>query len=108
MATKGNCYISNAKHLIDMPTNDWKLVHGIAEGQEGSPIEGLKFGHCWLERGNEILDFSNSIKLRYPKDFYYALGHIDESNNYYYTKDELINWILKEKTWGPWESKPIR
>ena len=34
---------------------------------------------------------------------YYGLGNIRKEDNKYYTPEEARKWIMKTKTWGPWE-----
>ena len=53
--------------------NSYRLVHGVAIlARDGKP-----FGHCWIERGNQVLDYSNGKNLTkdgakeiYKKDYW--------------------------------------
>jgi len=111
----GDCYEANARFLVDKflfarkNADDFRLVHGIAIGQEGSPIDGLEFGHCWIEhKKNEVWDFSNGRNIKMPKEVYYLLGKIDPNKTIKYKIEDIRNWLLKSKHWGPWELQAPR
>ena len=106
-------------------TKNWVLAHGCAIGQKGTPIEGLQFGHCWLEettykkipKGSKfphrtfsweiVHDYSLSKKgLHIPLALYYWTGKINEFLVKKYTFEQFSIKILKERTWGPWKSDP--
>lgn len=100
--TGGDCYPVAGRLAIDfIGDNKAKLVHGMVNGQ-GS-LEGIRFGHAWVEYGNKVLDNSNGKKREMPKSVYYKLGKIKPSQNKYYTSEEAIKWMMKVKHWGPWE-----
>jgi len=107
---KGDCYDANGRYIIDQKIGGkpqgLKLVHGVAILQ----TDGKPFGHCWLEKGNEVWDFSNGKNIRLPKELYYALGRIPVHGYklYKYTADEVAKFIVKTGHWGPWESKAPR
>ncbi len=63
-----------------------KLVHGMVNGQ--GALEGMRYGHCWVESRNTILDHSNGRKLELPIDVYYAIGRINPKECKYYTPEE--------------------
>lgn len=105
----GDCYEATGRFMLDNPeSTDYYLVHGMATGQEGSPIEGLKFGHSWLEKDGMVRDIANGKNFELPKQIYYLLGKIDENEVYRYTKKEVMEWIMKAEHWGPWELKAPR
>ena len=54
-----------------MGDNDFKLCHGVLLASDKKP-----FGHCWIEKGGSILDFSNGKKIATTKKKYYELGGI--------------------------------
>lgn len=121
MKAKGDCYEANGRHFMDIPTyeaEDWRLVHGTVSGREGSPVEGIRFGHAWLEctvvlavprlRGEDVSftmvhDFSNGKAIELPADLYYRLGEIDPSVVRRYTQTEVAVNILRREHWGPWD-----
>jgi len=93
---------------------DLVLVHGEVSGQ-GS-LEGVRYGHAWVEDGDTVIDQSNGRDLRVPKVFYYTLGQIssetfdDEGyspmggqNVHKYTWEEAREKIIESEHWGPWD-----
>tara|TARA_R110000796_G_scaffold123761_1_gene238118 strand:- start:1321 stop:1758 length:438 start_codon:yes stop_codon:yes gene_type:complete len=101
-STGGDCYPVAGRLAINfIGDNKAKLVHGMVNGQ-GS-LEGIRFGHAWVEYGNKVLDHSNGKKREVPKSVYYKLGKIKPEQNKYYTSEEAIKWMMKSKHWGPWQ-----
>ena len=95
MAALGDCYEAGGKFMMDncmIGKCNYILVHGEVTGQ--GPLEGVKYGHCWIEDGDMVIDKSNGRDLRLPKQVYYALGGIDDGqsdgNTYY--EDEGGRW----------------
>lgn len=110
-AKKGDCYDANGRFMLDMKFlgrhKNMKLVHGVAILQ----TDGKPFGHCWLEEGGTVYDFSNGKHLEVPKQLYYALGQIPArgySKLYKYDQEQVALNILKTSHWGPWDLKPPR
>tara|TARA_B100000508_G_C11210774_1_gene157512 strand:+ start:101 stop:418 length:318 start_codon:yes stop_codon:yes gene_type:complete len=103
----GDCYQANGNFIITkMGDNDFKLCHGVALlASDKKP-----FGHCWVEKGGAILDFSNGKKIATTKKKYYELGGIPVSGykNYLYTPAEAAKKMVETGHWGPWDSKPPR
>ena len=60
----GDCYSANGRFIIDkMNDKDFELCHGVALlASDKKP-----FGHCWVEKGGAILDFSNGKKIATTK-----------------------------------------
>ena len=101
-ADLGDCYQAAGNLAISfIGDTKAKLVHGMVNGQ-GS-LEGIRFGHSWVEYGNKVLDHSNGKKREMPKSVYYKLGKIKPEQNKYYTSEEAIKWMMKSKHWGPWQ-----
>lgn len=99
---KGDCYQAAGRLMMDFIGDDKAtLVHGMVDGQ--GALEGLRFGHAWVEYGNKILDHSNGKKQEIPKALYYKIGNVKSSDNKYYDGDEAMVWMLKKEHWGPWE-----
>ena len=72
----GDCYSANGRWMIGKD-NSYRLVHGVAI----LPRDGKPFGHCWIEKGNQVLDYSNGKKIKLPKNYImnweiYLLNHI--------------------------------
>ena len=98
----GDCYQAGGRLIMNFfGDKDHKLVHGMVNGQ--GPLSGIRFGHCWVESKDTVLDHSNGKKRELPKQVYYNLGNIKADECYYYTPEESSKWMLKSKHWGPWE-----
>ena len=65
-------------------------------------LEGIKYGHCWVEDGNTVIDKSNGRNLKMPRAFYYALGRIGD-NVHVYKPEEFSKKINQYGHWGPWD-----
>ena len=101
----GDCYAANGRWMIGQD-DSYRLVHGVAI----LATDGKPFGHCWIEKGNQILDFSNGKKISLSKNKYYELGGIPVKGHklYKYKYLEAAKLMVKYELWGPWESKPPR
>ena len=103
----GDCYEANGKYFMDhavLPGSDkgMRLVHGEVTGQ-GS-LEGVKYGHAWVEDGNTVIDVSNGRNTRMPKALYYAIGQIDRNDNTHaYKPKEFRKKVMQHEHWGPWD-----
>ena len=103
----GDCYQANAKEIMyNDKLKGAVLIHGIAL----LSTDGKPFGHCWIEKGGAILDFSNGKKIATTKKKYYELGGIPVSGykNHFYTPAEAAKKMVETGHWGPWDSKPPR
>jgi hypothetical protein len=104
----GDCYQANCNHILYTDSNKkYLLCHGVAILQ----TDGKPFGHCWLEVGDKVEDYSNGNEFSISKDLYYRLGGIPVKGYakiYKYTKEEARKKIVETGVWGPWESKPPR
>lgn len=76
-------------------------MHGIVTGQ--GPINGIEYGHAWVEDGDTVHDYSRGRDIQMPKMLYYAFGNIDESKQFRYTPEEMRKKILDTGHWGPWD-----
>ena len=123
MGAVGDCYEAAANYVINhsgiiafmvppgvTPNPKLILVHGEVTGQ--GKLEGVKYGHAWVEDGNEVIDPSNGRMLQLPKDAYYVLGRINHDgvstfkpNLHRYTAQEARRNLVKHGHWGPWELK---
>ena len=106
----GDCYEANGRYLFNFKMGplikNYKLVHGIAI----LVTDGKPFGHCWIEKGNTVFDFSNGNSVMLNKKDYYRLGKIPVKGfkNWKYSFDEMLKKINKYGHWGPWDSNPPR
>ena len=102
----GDCYEANGRYFMDncYRDPDLRLVHGEVMGQ--GELQGISYGHCWCEKGNLVLDFSNGRDIKIDKKIYYLLGGIDRLNNTHVYDRDAFNECLDEfYNWGPWHLK---
>ena len=92
--TLGDCYEAAGKLILydRGKMENAKLVHGMVNGQ--GPLNGVRYGHAWVELDDIVFDYSNGRKLEIPKRVYYHVGQIKENDNIYYTQEETRRWIL--------------
>jgi len=104
----GSCYqdAMNYFSMKSISNKKLKLVHGLVVGQ--GPIEGVKYGHAWVEDGNTVIDPSKKPALKVPKQLYYAIGNIKKSTVFDYNRAETSAAVSKHKTYGPWEPVILR
>ena len=68
----GDCYQAAGRLIMNFfGDKNHKLVHGMVNGQ--GALSGKRYGHCWVESRNTVLDHSNGRKLEVPTKVYYAL-----------------------------------
>ena len=88
---KGDCYAANGRWMIGK--DDYQLVHGVAiMVRDQKP-----FGHCWIEKGSMVYDYSNDQEIKVSKKEYYKLGGIPVKGykNYKYnTKANKYDFII--------------
>ena len=98
----GDCYQAGGRLIMNFfGDKRHKLVHGMVNGQ--GALEGKRYGHCWVESSNTVLDHSNGRKLEIPKNVYYALGRVKPSQCKYYAPKEAAKFMSEKGHWGPWE-----
>ena len=78
------------------------LVHGEVTGQ--GKIEGVKYGHAWVEDGGTVIDQSNGRNLVMPRQIYYRLGKIG-TNIHRYTPEQARKKAVTTGVYGPWDLK---
>ena len=96
--------MANGRWMIGK--DGYQLVHGVAiMVRDQKP-----FGHCWIEKGSMVYDYSNDQKIKVAKKEYYKLGGIPVKGykNYKYNSTQMVIKMIKSKHWGPWDSKPPR
>ena len=115
----GNCYEAAGKYMMDQCLTNNRcgliLVHGEVGGQ--GPLAGVRYGHAWVEDGDNVIDKSNGRDIKMPKFFYYAVGQIQhevfddkgyhpaKENVHRYTWEEARDKITTHGHWGPWDLK---
>jgi hypothetical protein len=57
-----------------------------------------------------VYDYSNDQKIKLPKKRYYELGGIPVKGYklYKYNWEQMGKLMIRNKHWGPWDSKPPR
>jgi hypothetical protein len=96
----GFCLLPNSYDFIGEPY----LVHAEVRGQ--GKIEGLRYGHAWVEDDENVYDFSNGREIIMPKQIYYYFGDVKTENpNKYrrYTFPEARDKMLKTSNYGSWD-----
>ena len=101
----GDCYSANGRSIIGADDSA-RLVHGVGI----LPRDGKPFGHCWIEKGNLVLDYSNGKDIKISKNRYYELGNIPVKpyKIYKYTSEQMGLKMIRSGHWGPWDLKPPR
>ena len=115
----GDCYEVHARWMIEnfRKADEYILVHAEVIGQ--GQLAGVPYGHCFLihKASDTVHDRSNGRDIQMPREIYYLLGKIDQSEYwcdvngrvsrtpkiYEYTRDELEEWLWESGTYGPWE-----
>ena len=86
-----------------------KVAHGVPMGAEGTPIDGVRFHHGWVEYDDPdtglpmVIDKSNGNDVEMPAFQYYMLGEIEEWNVNTYTPLEVTKHQIRTRHHGPWE-----
>lgn len=108
---KGNCYQAAGDFAIGKffaPNIDFigepYIVHAEVRGQ--GQLEGIRYGHAWVEDDENVYDHSNGREIKLPKEIYYLLGDIktDDPKKYRkYTFAEARKKMLDTGTYGCWD-----
>jgi hypothetical protein len=111
----GDCMQSSANLMMRwkygfMPGGKWDaggepfLVHALVHGR--GQASGHRFPHAWVEVGEIVHDYSNGVERKLPKEIYYIIGGIDQSDPRSYRKysfEEMRKKLLSESNYGPWD-----
>jgi len=107
----GDCYQVAGKFALDRVDriNNQEfigtpyVVHAEVSGR--GALDGIRFGHAWIEDDYFIFDFSNGLSLIYPKVVYYSIGNVvqKEPKYYKYTFEQARDNMLEVSTFGPWD-----
>ena len=111
---EGDCYKANFNLLLELNDNTIRrrlisskkgvpiLCHGIVKGDKGSPVEGIKFGHCWIEISDRYIDNSNGKIIVTDKRPLYKDKRILPNTVKRYSFSQAIKQCNKFKHYGPW------
>lgn len=109
---KGDCYKAAGDFAIGSKFYAQKIdfkgepyiVHAEVTGQ-GS-IEGLRYGHAWVEDDFLVYDYSNNREIVFPKEIYYLIGQVNtqDSKKYQkYTFEQARKKMLDTGNYGSWD-----
>jgi hypothetical protein len=96
----GKWFAPNQIEFVGIPY----LVHAEVKGQ--GMIEGIRYGHAWIEDDVNVYDFSNNREVILPKEIYYILGDVnttDPKKYQKYTFEEARAKMLETKHYGSWD-----
>lgn len=112
MKSRGNCYQAAADfcigkfyapEMIEFKGEPY-LVHAEVSGQ--GKLDGIRYGHAWIEDDENVYDYSNNREIILPKAVYYAIGQVrtDDPKKYKrYTFQEAREKMLETQTYGSWD-----
>jgi len=92
---KHQCYKNAIDHML--MNKGCTLVHAIVTGQ--GPIEGIKYGHAWIEKGGDAYD--PNIELTMPAKLYRKIGQAKNIKEY--THAQMKEQINQFNHYGPWD-----
>ena len=99
----GNRYEANANAMYKDKKifKDAELVQGVVINS----VDKKPMGHCWIELGDVVFDFSNSKSYKGRKEKYYELGQIPVKKYKYhrYSFMDMCKQLVKHETYGPWK-----
>lgn len=108
----GDCYEAGCKAILGWDTKHKPVSKDrLCQANVINQVDHKLIGHCWIERGNKVFDYSNGRSIEMPKELYYVLGNIDRIKNnkiYKYSTEQVRKFILDKGTYGTWEFKPAR
>jgi hypothetical protein len=106
---KGDCYSVAGQIAMEINSKkiDYKgtpyLVHAEVKH---SAIDGLRFGHAFIEDDVNVYDFSNNREIIIPKELYYYFGDInpkDKKKYRKYTFREATKKMNDTGNYGCWD-----
>ncbi len=100
-ASAGDCFEAAGREVLFGGDPSAELCHGAVDGQ--GRLEGLRFGHAWVESGGLCIDLSRGGGLRLAKPLYYGLGGIRWPEVRRYSRQDARRMVLEHGRWGPWE-----
>lgn len=101
MKVTGNCFEAAFKMLLEAD-EDAVLVHAEVEGQ--GRLEGVRFGHAFVQSGETVYDNTNGRGVVMHAAMYRLLGGIDSiGNTHTYTRKQAVEKALTYGHYGPWD-----
>lgn len=110
---KGDCYVVAGRAALNgvnsMGGNKFigtpYVVHAEVSGQ--GDLEGMRYGHAFVEDDVNVYDFSNNRQIVLPKEVYYAIGEIKtvKPKHYKYTFSQACKKMAESGHFGSWDLK---
>ena len=106
---KGDCYLVAGQIAMEINRKkiDYKgtpyLVHAEVKH---STLDGVRFGHAFIEDDENVYDFSNNREIVLPKQLYYYFGDInpkDKKKYRKYTFKEATKKMVSTGNYGCWD-----
>ena len=107
--TKGDCYLVAGQLALEIKNKDidYKGTPYLVQAEvKHSAIEGLRYGHAFIEDDENVYDFSNNREIIMPKQIYYYFGDInprDKKKYRKYTFKEAREKMLSTGNYGCWD-----
>jgi hypothetical protein len=107
--TKGDCYLVAGQLALEIKNKDidYKGIPYLVHAEvKHSAIEGLRYGHAFIEDDENVYDFSNNREIIMPKQLYYYFGDInprDKKKYRKYTFKEAREKMLSTGNYGCWD-----
>jgi hypothetical protein len=92
----GDCYMVAGRIAMDIFNKDLKfigtpyVVHTEVGGQ--GKLEGIRYGHAFIEDDENVYDYSNNREIVIPKQIYYYFGRINPDD-----KKNIENTLLLKR-----------
>jgi len=112
IVAKGDCYVKAGEFAMGKVFAPAQInyigtpyvVHAEVVGQ--GIIEGIRYGHAWVEDDYFVYDYSNGRELQVPKELYYAIGQVNKYNRKKYrryTFAQAKKKMLETGHYGCWD-----
>lgn len=99
---RGNCYQASMTLMLAsdrLGLTDPKIVQASVVG-DGGGLEGVRYGHSWLESSGLAYDLSSGHTTIMPVETYRKLGNVE--NVHEYNRDQAFVAAVKAGNYGPW------
>ena len=103
----GDCFRTAYRTFMELNYDgNYRLVHAMIDGQ--GPVKGLRFVHAWVEDLDNQVVIDNTLpedRRILPIRFYYHIAHVDLKELEGYSMDQVLDYSIKDQTYGPWNDK---
>ena len=104
----GDCYAVAGRFILNIlwadDIDEYRLVHAMVTGR--GPISGVRYGHAWIMKNNDVIDKANGLDLVIDSNVYHLLGNVNTNNSdeyKSYTVRDACDKMLETGNFGPWE-----